>query len=41
MPALEELAGYGYTVKEDGDEITVARPSVEKKVLQSRFSRRK
>ncbi len=41
MPALEELAGYGYTVKEDGDEITVTRPSVEKKVLQSRFSRRK
>jgi len=30
MPALEELAGHGYTVKENGDEITVARPSAEK-----------
>jgi len=29
IPALEELAGYGYTVKEDGDEITVARPKTE------------
>jgi len=32
MPALEELAGHGYMVKENGDEITVARPST-KKVL--------
>jgi len=33
MPALEELARYGYQVKEDGDEITVKRPATEKKAL--------
>ena len=34
MPALEELAGHGYMVKENGDEITVARPSTKKKSCQ-------
>ena len=33
MPALEELAEYGYQVKENGDEITVKRPGAEKKRL--------
>jgi len=33
MPALEELAKYGYQVKEDGDEITVKRPATQKKAL--------
>lgn len=33
MPALEELAGYGYRIKEDRDEITVERPGVEQKRL--------
>jgi len=33
MPALEELAEYGYQIKENGDEITVKRPGAEKKRL--------
>jgi len=42
MPALEELAGYGYAVKENGDEITVSRPSSGKKSLpKSKKNRRK
>lgn len=33
MPALEELAGYGYRIKENEDKITVERPGVEQKRL--------
>lgn len=33
MPALEELAGYGYRIKENEDKIMVERPGVEPKRL--------
>lgn len=39
MPALEELAGHGYVIKEDDGEITVARPSTKKIVLPAHLKR--
>ena len=41
LPALEELANYDYQVKEDGEVITVARPTTEKKLVKPVAARKK